>query len=42
MKELTVQIYNPSHQLIFEGDAEEFNQLREDGLVNWNDQIVWF
>ena len=35
-----IRIYNSSEQLIFEGDQDEFSELKKNHLINDSDRIV--
>lgn len=37
---MTIKIYNSSETLIFEGNEQEFDELRKNHLINDSDRIV--
>lgn len=37
---MTIKIYNSSEKLVFEGNEDEFDELRKNHLVNDSDRII--
>ena len=37
---MTYKIYNSSENLVFEGNEQQFNELKKNHLINGSDRIV--
>ena len=38
---MTIKIYNPSEKLVFEGNIEEYKQMKANHQINDSDRIVF-